>query len=597
MLTWREIWYYVRLLLRWWWLLGVAVTLPAGIAYMRAQNQPDYYVAHTTMQVGDHFERTDFNPQSVRVSNDLASYYREMANRQAILEEVSRNYAQGALSWGQIRRMLKIDINTNANLMEISITDSRPDRAALLADGVAQEIINFSPTLSETVRADLEEQLKIARDRRDAFEQQVEDLQTQSVTLNSAYDRAILNEQIAALQEELATAQHDYLQYLNILNSASSNRLKIIETATIPSDPVPSKSMVTIAMAAMGGVLVAVFGVLILDRIDDRWRNAREMKDRLGLTHLGTIPGSQPMLISPPPLAARREQAMRQAYTRILLEMIERGDHTLLVTSPKPGKARSAFVVDLAELFARAGYRVMLVDADMFVDTDVATSYLSSLVSDDDDTVAEGYAMVLPESNVKKQTYVKPTPLENVMLLGRQIGPEAGPQMPMLPWAELLKGLHQCADIIIFEGPSALSGADAALLAPLVDGVVLTLDPARDARSDVAESKFRLLRRSTTHLLGGVMVSHRNSGDFRNRGNRSRNGSSTRPPRRTTEEARPDPTAHAATANVPRIAPVSEDELVEGAQSRTATNAQSGEQNGVAAMQQNMPSHRHNAEE
>ncbi|MFP4438658.1 MAG: hypothetical protein ACLFVO_15555 [Chloroflexaceae bacterium] len=596
MLTWREIWYYVRLLLRWWWLLGIAVTLPAGIAYMRAQNQTDYYVARTTMQVGDHFERTDFNPQAVRVSNDLASYYREMANREAILEQVSQNYAQGELSWNQIRRMLKININTNANLMEVSITDSRPERAALLADGVVQEIINFSPTLSETVRTDLEEQLQVARDRRDAFEQQVEDLQAQSVNLDSAYDRAILNEQIAALQEELAVAQNDYLQYLNILNSASSNRLKILEPATVPGSPMPSKHMVTIAMAGMGGLLVAVFGVLILDRIDDRWRNAREMKDRLGLTHLGTIPGSQPMLIAPPPLAARREHAMRQAYTRILLEMIERGDRTLLVTSPKPGKARSAFAVDLAELFARSGYRVMLVDADSFVDSDVATSYLSSLVSDEDDTVAEGYSMVLPESNVKKQTYVKPTPLENVMLLGRQIGPEAGPQMPMLPWAELLKGLHQCADVIIFEGPSALNGADAALLAPLVDGVVLTLDPVRDARSEVAESKFRLLRRSTTHLLGGVMVSHRGSGDLRNRGSRSRNGSSTRPTRRTSVEPRPDPAVQAV-ADVPQIAPVSADAMIEPAQSRTAANNPSAEQDGTAAVEHDTDPPRHDVAE
>lgn len=563
MLTWREIWYYICLLLRWWWLLLIAVTLPAGIAFLRTQSQPDYYVARTTLQVGDHFKRTDFSSQAVKLSNDLAAYYREMASRQGILEPVSQRFANDKLSWGQIRRMLKINLNTSANLIEISVTDSNPDRAPLLANAVAEEIIAFSPTLSQTIRTDLENQMRLSAERRDQFGQQVEELQTRSATLDSAYDRAILNEQIAALENEYAKAQSDYLQYLTMLNSSSSNKLTIIEDATASgASRVPTKHSVTLLMAALGGLMVAIVGILLLDQLDDRWRDARELRDRLGVLHLGTIPGSQPMLISPPPLATRREQAMRQAYTRILLEAIEHSHHTLLITSPKPSKARSAFTVDLAELFARAGHRVLLVDADTFMDTDVTTSYLASLVSDDSDdeaTVSAEHVMVLTDSNVKKRTYLKPTPLENVMLLGRHIGPDEGPPMPMVPWAELLKGLNQCADVIIFDGPSALNGADAALLAPLVDGVVLTLDPGRDARSEVAESKFRLLRRPETALLGGVIVSHKGGGS------QVRNGNGRpRPSRRSgAAPALREEQDHQPATGVLQIAPVHEDEVIE----------------------------------
>jgi hypothetical protein len=126
--------------------------------------------------------------------------------------------------------------------------------------------------------------------------------------------------------------------------------------------------------------------------------------------------------------------------------------------------------------------------------------------------------------------------------------------------------------------------------------VVLTLDPARDARSEVAESKFRLLRRSTTHLLGGVLVSHRGSGDFRNRGSRSRNGSSTRPTRRTSVAPRPDPAVQAV-ADVPQIAPVSADAMIEPAQARTTANNQPAEEDGAAAVEQDTDPRQHDTEE
>jgi len=78
---------------------------------------------------------------------------------------------------------------------------------------------------------------------------------------------------------------------------------------------------------------------------------------------------------------------------------------------------------------------------------------------------------------------------------------------------EILRQLRQRADLIVIDGPSLLSGADASQLATMADGVALVVD-ARYAR-------FSLLRRAKNLL---VSLAHTHVGVVMNRsGKRGRN--------------------------------------------------------------------------
>jgi hypothetical protein len=61
-------------------------------------------------------------------------------------------------------------------------------------------------------------------------------------------------------------------------------------------------------------------------------------------------------------------------------------------------------------------------------------------------------------------------------------------------------------DVVIFDGPAVMSGPDAALLAPHVDGIVLVLDPLMDKRQDVDQSRSRLQYQAQVRLLGAVTL-------------------------------------------------------------------------------------------
>ncbi len=120
----------------------------------------------------------------------------------------------------------------------------------------------------------------------------------------------------------------------------------------------------------------------------------------------------------------------------------------------------------------------------------------------------------------------------NVMLLPSQnIDPDDLPILvPSLHWPELIDTLRQTADIVIFDGPSLLTGADGALLAPIMDGVVLALDPTTDSRAEINASKSRLLNSEGTRLLGAVTVGQSKAYDASTQSQTNASGS-TRPAR------------------------------------------------------------------
>lgn len=500
MLTWREVWIYIRILLRWWWVIFLSVAIATGVAFYFARLQPNYYIARTSLMVGDSLNTAAPNSQVVGLSNTLARYYGELAHREPILGPIAEQLKL-PFPWQIIAdRMLSTNVNAQANLLEIAITDTSGERAAAITKAIAQELISYSPNSPEKIaeqRSAIETQIQEADSNLKAVDAKITDLQMRKAQLVSAGDIRDAQDQLDALQKSSEEFQTTYNQLLGLRNNSVANSLMVFEAAVVPTSPMPSSRSLTVAMAGAGGLVVALLAIILLEFLDDRWRDGRDLRNRFGMLDLGAVPYGLPMIMSTPEQVALREGPVRDAHTRILLAAIEQGTRLLLVSSPEPSEARSAFSIDLADLFTRSGYRVLLVDADMTVPN------LTNMIGRNANI---SRPVVVHNGDVKMWSYLQPTILENVMLLGRHTGPDGKPLVPSLPWPELVQSLNRAADVIIFDGPSALSSADAALLAPLVDGVVLTLDPTKNNRAAVAESKARLMRRRGANLLGAVVL-------------------------------------------------------------------------------------------
>src|SRR5262249_51579174 len=152
-LTWNEVWGYIRLLLRWWYVLLLAVLVSSGTAYYLTRSQPNYYTARASLMIGDSLGSSSPNPISIDLSNTLARFYGELVHRELILKPVAERLHL-SFRWQLIAdRMLTASVNRDANLLEVTVVDSDPQRVAAIANAVAEQLIAYSPNSPEKIAA------------------------------------------------------------------------------------------------------------------------------------------------------------------------------------------------------------------------------------------------------------------------------------------------------------------------------------------------------------------------------------------------------------------------------------------------------------
>jgi tyrosine-protein kinase len=500
MITREEVRQWLRAGLRWWWIIAVAVSIAGGTAYYLTQEETRFYVARTSLSVGNTLESQLPDQNQLSVGGALARYYGELARREPILKPV-QEALQLPFPWQIVSdRMLTTNVVPSANLLEIYITDTNPERAAAIANAIGEQLIKFSPTSPEKIQAEqqaVEQQLQTSSAKIKEIQKTIDDLTAQQKQATSASDLAEINQKLVQFNDSLAQEQSSYKALLNYKNSSVINSLTVFESAAPPAEPLPSKRKIVVGGAGVAGLLLALLAIYVLELLDTRVRDPRDLEDQFRINNLGNIPIGPPMLVAPAGFAAERLAATRDAQTNIMLAAADRGTRTLMITSPQPSESRTAFSIDLADLFSRSGHKVLIVDAD------TAQSFMTQMLLPKAPANAQNVMSAAENQNV--WSYLHPTPLPNVALLPGQWSPSGAPAMlPSLRWRELVEHLLETADVIIFDGPSALHGPDAALLAPHIDGVVLALDPAIDNREEVAKSKQRLLHQNGSHLLGAV---------------------------------------------------------------------------------------------
>jgi polysaccharide biosynthesis transport protein len=489
----------LRAVLHWWWIVVVAVGVAGGTAFYLTQQETLFYVARTSLMIGNTLASRLPDQNQLSIGSSLARYYGELARREPILKPV-QDSLKLPFQWELVSdRMLMTNVVPSANLLEVYITDSNPERAAAIANSIGEQLIAYSPASPDKIHAEqqaVDQQLQESAAKIKEIQKTIDDLTAQQKQATSASDLAEINQKLTQFNDSLAQEQSSYKSLLNYKNNSVINSLSFFERATPPSEPLPSKRKVIVGGAGLAGLMLALLAIFALEHLDTRLRGGRDIEDHFNIDNLGNIPLGPPMLAAPVSFAAQRLSATRNAQTNIMLAGAERGTRTLMITSPEPSESRTAFSIDLADLFARSGHKVLIVDAD------TARSFLTGILAPDG---AQHTVTALGRETTDIWSYLRPTPIPNVILLpGNQDGNGAPAMLPSLRWRELIQHLLDTADVIIFDGPSALSGPDAALLAPHVDGVVLALDPATNNREQVTKSKDRLLNQKGTHLLGAV---------------------------------------------------------------------------------------------
>ena len=359
---------YVKVLWRWAWLIVLGVAVATVSTYLAVRDQPAMYQAKATLVVGQVLQSQQPSQADLWMAQNLAQTYSEIAGRQTIREATQEALGLEWLPGYSVNQV------PNTQLLEIQVTDTDPQRAAAVANELANPLILHSPTNPSPDQAQrqgfVSQQLDDLEANIDATKEEIARLQEELAGMFSAREIADTQNQIAALQQKLNNYQLNYGQLLNFMGQGAVNTLSIVEPAVVPTSPIGSSKMRTVMLAAAVGLVLAVGTAFLLEYLDDTIKTPADVEKAMHLTTLAgvsRIPGERlrEKLITVKHPRSPISEAYRVLRTNLQFSSLDRPLRTLVVTSPNPVEGKSTTVANLAVVMARAGKSVIVVDADL----------------------------------------------------------------------------------------------------------------------------------------------------------------------------------------------------------------------------------------
>jgi non-specific protein-tyrosine kinase len=458
----------------------------------------------------------------MRTSTSLAQAYTVLVKRRPItqaviqrlnLEKAPEDLAKQITAW----------ISPEAQLLEIMVTDTNPQAAALIANALADELIRQSPTSvegsrqqQEFVRGQLTDlQVKITN-----IEEEIGELEDSLANLTSAAEIEEAQRKLSGLQGVAAGYRSTYASLYQSLIDSSTNILTVVEPAIEPTWPVSSKSRLILLVAGVAGLALALGAAFVIESVDDtlRWESCQD-RALLDLPVVGLmprLPQEYGHISTEIPLDSSEAEALRFLRANIFLTLTRRAISTivatspglradrttivaspvstLLVTSPGHREGRTTIVASLGMAIASGGQRVIVVDADL------RTPDLHEVFGLPNDyglcELLLGHAPSLPKA-------LQETGIPNLNLLAAGRPPlDLALALTSPRLIELLQALMEQADIIIFDSPPVLLAPDTAVLSGLVEGTLLAVRDGYTTMDGVSRAKERLLAYAGAPVMG-----------------------------------------------------------------------------------------------
>ena len=487
---------YLRPLIRWWRLI-VAITMLAVVAStISSLFQADFYTSTTTLVVGKTF--LDPNPDSgqIIIAQTLAGVYADMAGREPIQQATKE--ALGI----EVLPIYHAQVIPNTQMLQISVTDTNPKRAQIIASELANQLIRQSPTISGTETGErqnfIKEQLSSLEKQIQETEKTIEDLEKDLVGTTSASQIANIEKQIAEQTSKLSSLRSNYAVFLGNSQQGAVNILSIVEPASLPEGPEGGSKFLIIGLAGLVGLSLATGAAYLLELLDRTIKTTSDVERIFNLPVIGYISeisenGSKATYVAKKPNSAFAEN-FRWLWSNIEFFRINKQIKTLLITSPSQGNGKTTISSNLAILTSQEDRDVVLVDAD--VRRPAVHRALKM-------TRAPGLCDAISTS-ADIQTVVRQWKDDGCLKVVT-----AGARPPNITEvsasnkvAAILKDLKKNHELIIIDAPPLII-ADSYNLASKADGVIVVIEPGRTT-DEQARAMKEQLSRANAKIIGFV---------------------------------------------------------------------------------------------
>jgi polysaccharide biosynthesis transport protein len=326
----------LRVLRERWWVIAICGLVAMVSALVYVERQPKQYTATSKLQftsnnipsqVAGVPESQSIDPEGEKATN------LQLVTTTPVATQVIKTLKLNTTAPELLEEVTASNPN-NDYIVDVSVTDAHPGRAAAIANAFAEQYVIYSQQ---------EKEAQLVRGEQ------------------------LINQKLAQLPPDDTTDRanlRNLSQKLLLLQAVQTGNAKVVGTATVPGSPSSPKVKSTVLIALIVGLLLGVGLAFLLNLIDRRVKSLEELEQLYGLPAMASIPQL------PRRMQTGREFEPALEPFRILhngLALVAQGKKVkvVLLTSAVAGEGKTTAAIGLARASALSGLKVILVDADL----------------------------------------------------------------------------------------------------------------------------------------------------------------------------------------------------------------------------------------
>ncbi|MCI5219489.1 MAG: hypothetical protein D3914_09935, partial [Candidatus Electrothrix sp. LOE2] len=219
---------------------------------------------------------------------------------------------------------------------------------------------------TKKVIKDLEITCRILKTKEKAMEDSLESFKKQARRIaEQAIEYGVLKRE-AESNKQMYAVLLERLKETDIGSSIVANNIRIVDKAEVPKSPFSPNIPRNLLLAGVLGLFLGTGACFLIEYFDNTIKNRHDLELLVGLDLIGAVPEKK-VSVS---LGGEMDKIVSRAYqeSKSMIDFY-RKEHllkTLMVTSALPGEGKTSTVAGLGMTYARAGNRILLIDADIF---------------------------------------------------------------------------------------------------------------------------------------------------------------------------------------------------------------------------------------
>jgi len=312
-------------------------------------------------------------------------------------------------------------------------------------------------------------------------------------------------QRVGALTREAKAAEDVYNTLEKKYDDAMLSRTTALSDVTITQSADPDSAVVqpnyilNMAVAVIAGALLALGSAFVIEFFDDRFRTEEDVRERLGIPVLASIPALTAMTHTGARTGTWIDALAYESYFELVTALrysSTEAPRSIAITSPRQGDGKSTIALNVAISMAQLNARVLIIDADLrrptlhtklgFANGKGLSDVLVGVCTLDAAVRESGHPGVLTLTSGTRS----PNPV--ALLQGQAFD-------------RLLLAAREKFDFVIIDAPALGPIIDGVILAMKADGAVLVVSATNTDGRAANNALDKLASVSAVNLIGVVL--------------------------------------------------------------------------------------------